>query len=55
MNNVTIDDVKLIEAELNVTLTNEQREVILREYNRVVLDRGDDWEVILKNLIIGIC
>lgn len=53
--NVTIEDIKDIENKIGKELSKEQREVILREYNRIVLDRGDSWEVILTNLIIGIC
>lgn len=49
--NVTINDIKDIEQELNVKLTPEQRENLLREYNRIVMDRGDSWDVLIKNLI----
>ena len=52
--NVTIEDIKDIENKIGKELSKEQREVILREYNRIVLDRGDSWEVILTNLIIDI-
>lgn len=55
MNNVTVEDVKAIEIKLGITLSEEQRIVILQEYHRVVMDRADDWSVIIENLIIGIC
>jgi hypothetical protein len=49
--NVTIDDIKVIEQELNVVLTKEQRDSILKGFQRVVMDRADDWSVIIKDLI----
>lgn len=54
-NNVNIEDIKQIETELGIELSEEQRTVVLSEFNRVVMDRADDWSVILYNLIIGIC
>jgi len=49
--NVTIDDINAIEQELNVVLTKEQRDSILKGFQRVVMDRADDWSVIIKDLI----
>ena len=49
--NVTIDDIKEIEQELNVVLTKEQRDNVLKGFQRVVMDRADDWSVIIKDLI----
>ncbi len=49
--NITIDDIKWIEQELGLELTNEQRESILKGFQRVVMDRADDWSVIIKDLI----
>jgi len=49
--NVTIDDIKAIEQELDVELTKEQRDTILKQYQRVVMDNADNWNVILKDLI----
>ena len=51
MDNVTIEDVKGIETKLGITLSEEQRIVVLQEYHRVVMDMADDWSVILENLI----
>lgn len=51
MENVTIEDVKGIETKLGITLSEEQRIVVLQEYHRVVMDMADDWSVILENLI----
>jgi|OM-RGC.v1.037264332 hypothetical protein len=55
MNNINIDDIKQIEIELGIQLNENQREVVLAEYQRLVMDRADDWSVILKNLIMSIC
>jgi hypothetical protein len=49
--NVTIDDIKAIEQELDVELTKEQRDTILKQYQRVVMDNADNWNVIIKDLI----
>ncbi len=49
--NVTIDDIKGIEQELNIELTKEQRDNVLKGFQRVVMDRADNWNVILKDLI----
>ena len=53
--NVTIEDIKTIERELGKELSEEQRGVVLAQFNRLVMDSADDWSVILHNLIIGIC
>jgi hypothetical protein len=49
--NVNIEDIKRIEGELNTTLTNTQRESVLKEYDRIVWDSYKDWDVLLKELI----
>ena len=51
--NVTLDDIKGIEQELDIVLTKEQRDTILKQYQRVVMDNADNWNVILKDLING--
>ena len=51
MENVTIDDVKIIETSLGMELTNEQRVGILQQYQRVVMDKGESWSVIIEDLI----
>lgn len=50
-NNVTVEDIKTIEGELNIALTNTQRESVLKEYDRIVWDSYKDWDVLLKELI----
>ena len=50
-NNVTVEDIKAIEVELNITLTNEGRESVLKEYDRIVWDSYKDWDVIVRELV----
>ena len=50
-NNVTVEDIKTIEVELNITLTNTQRESVLKEYDRIVWDSYKDWDVIVRELV----
>ena len=50
-NNVTVEDIKAIEEELNITLTNTQRESVLKEYDRIVWDSYKDWDVLLRELV----
>lgn len=52
--NVSIRDIMSIERELGITLTEEQRLIIWKQYNRVVTDKAEDWNVILKELINNI-
>lgn len=54
-NNVTIEDIKGIESRLEVQLTNEQRVIILNEFNRLVMDSADGWNKIIEDLIQKIC
>ena len=49
--NVTIEDIQLIEGELNATLTEEQRKSVLKEFNRIVWDSYKDWDVIIRELV----
>ena len=51
MENVTIEDVKVIETRLGIELTNEQRVGILQQYQRVVMDKGESWNVIIEDLM----
>ena len=52
-NNVTIEDIKGIQRDMNVILTQEQTQNILNEYNRVCMDKGESWNEILNELIKG--
>lgn len=54
MNNVSIDDVEEVEKRLNVSLSKEQRQHILEQYNRVVMDKAQSWDVILEDLILNV-
>ena len=49
--NVNPEDIKGIERELNITLTNEQRESVLKEYERIVWDSYKDWDILIRELI----
>jgi len=49
--NVTTQDIKDIEQKLNITLTNDKRDNVLKEYQRVVMDKAEDWSVIIENII----
>ena len=49
--NVSIKDIIQIEKELGITLTEEQRLVIWKGYNRIVTDRAEDWDEIIRDLI----
>jgi hypothetical protein len=53
--NVDINDIKVIEQELGIELTDEQRDTILKTYNRVVVDKAGDWSEVIKELINDIC
>jgi hypothetical protein len=53
--NVDINDIKGIEQELGIVLTDEQRDTILKTYSRVVVDKAGDWADIIKELINDIC
>ncbi len=55
MENVNINDIKKIEQELGIQLTDEQRESVLNGYQRVVMDNAESWYIIIKELIRDIC
>jgi hypothetical protein len=50
--NVSINDIKQIETQLSITLTDLQRDKILNEYNTIMLDRGEGWDELIELLII---
>jgi phenylalanyl-tRNA synthetase beta subunit len=54
MNNVSLNDVEEVEKRLGVSLTREQRQHILEQYNRVVMDKAQSWDVILQDLILDL-
>ena len=49
--NVSIEDIKGIESELNIVLTNAERKSILKEYDRIVWDSCKDWDILIRELI----
>ena len=52
MVNVSINDIKEIETELSITLTDLQRNTILNEYNTILTDKAEGWDELIKHLII---
>ena len=50
--NVSIQDIKEIEGELSITLTDIQRNTILNEYNTIIGDRAEGWNELIELLII---
>lgn len=50
--NVSINDIKEIETELSITLTDLQRNTILNEYNTIITDKAEGWDELIKHLII---
>ena len=50
--NVSIQDIKEIETELSITLTDLQRNTILNEYNTIIGDRAESWDELIELLII---
>ena len=50
--NVSINDIKEIETELSITLTDLQRDKILNEYNTIITDKAEGWDELIKHLII---
>ena len=50
--NVSINDIKQIETQLSITLTDLQRDKILNEYNTIIGDRAEGWEELIELLII---
>jgi len=50
--NVSIQDIKEIEGELSITLTDIQRNTILNEYNTIIGDRAESWDELIELLIV---
>jgi hypothetical protein len=50
--NVSINDIKDIETELSITLTDIQRDTILNEYNTIIGDRAEGWDELIEILIV---
>jgi hypothetical protein len=50
--NVSINDIKDIEQELSITLTDVQRNTILNEYNTIIGDRAESWDELIELLIV---
>ena len=50
--NVSINDIKEIERETDITLTDAQRDRVLNEYNTIIGDRAEGWDELIKHLIV---
>ncbi len=50
--NVSIQDIKDIETQLSITLTDMQRNTILNEYHTIIGDRAESWDELIELLII---
>ena len=50
--NVSINDIKDIETELDIQLTNEQRNKVLNEYHTIIGDRAESWDELIEILIV---
>ena len=50
--NVSIHDIKEIETELSITLTDVQRNKILNEYHTIIGDRAESWDELIELLIV---
>ena len=48
----SIKDIEDISKEVNISLTPEQSLIILNEYNRIVMDKGEGWDELIKILIM---
>ena len=50
--NVTIQDIQSISKDMNIILNKEQEQNILSEYNKEVMDKGEDWFELVNILIV---
>lgn len=50
--NVSTDDIKEIGIQNDIVLSDEQIQNVLREYNRIVMDKGESWDELIKDLIV---
>ena len=50
--NVSINDIKEIERETDITLTDAQRDRVLNEYNTIIGDRAEGWDELIKHLMV---
>lgn len=50
--NVSINDIKEIGVQNDILLSEEQIHNVLSEYNRIVMDKAEGWEELIKHLMI---
>ena len=49
---VTIQDIEEQGMKIGINLTEEEKEKVFNEYNRIVMDKGEGWEELITGLII---
>jgi uncharacterized protein YpuA (DUF1002 family) len=52
MANVSIKDIEDVQRELGIELTDEQKNTILDEFNRLVMDSAEGWADLIEILIV---
>ena len=50
--NVSINDIKEIGITHDIPLSDEQVHKVLSEYNRIVMDKAEGWDDLIKHLMI---
>jgi hypothetical protein len=50
--NVSINDIKDIGIKNDILLSEEQIHNVLSEYNRIVMDKAEGWEELIKHLMV---
>ena len=50
--NVSIKDIKEIGIHNDILLSEEQIQNVLREYNRIVMDKSEGWDELIKHLMV---
>jgi len=50
--NVSINDIKEIGITHDIPLSDEQIHKVLSEYNRIVMDKAEGWEELIKHLMV---
>ena len=50
--NVSIEDIKGIGIQNDILLSEEQINIVLREYNTIVMDKAEGWDELIKHLMV---
>ena len=51
-NRAVKNDVTKMEYMARTDLTEEQKEKVFNEYNRIVMDKGEGWDELITGLIV---